>query len=95
MTVVLKNSKLFVFDDFIIYVLTAMGLTSAALAMVWAEPSQNDNSTNSTNPLRKPLAHLARDLYKQQLLPGNRLEALSTKVRCCYEFIIWRTASSD
>lgn len=91
MTAAYRNSKALVFDGFIHHVLTAMGLTSGALRMVWTKPTQSDDSTTSTNPLQKPLAHLARDFYKQQLLPGNRLEALSKKLI----FYIDRSLSDD
>lgn len=55
-----------------------MGLTPASKEKLWAEPTASDHNILDVNPLQKPLAHLARDFYKLQLLPGHRLETLSS-----------------
>lgn len=42
-----------------------MGLISGALALLWVELSQSNNSTISINFLQKPLVYLVKNLYKQ------------------------------
>lgn len=54
-------------------------LSKSAVQRMWDLPSIHNTSKRAANPLYKPLAHVAEDLYKQQLLPGDRLESLSMK----------------
>lgn len=69
-------SKAFIFEDFIDHVLTSMGVTSAARKKMWAGSTPSGHSTVDA---KISTVHLARDFYKQQLLPGDRLEVLSNK----------------
>lgn len=61
--------------------LVAFGLDSSALIKVWTKPTMKPTgfSTEPINPLQKSLILLTEDLYKQQLLPGAKLEVLGAR----------------
>ncbi|KAL9613036.1 MAG: hypothetical protein Q9167_002382 [Letrouitia subvulpina] len=67
------------FDGFLRDLMVQFGLSKSAVQKMWDVPSHHSTPKRAANPLYKPLAHVAEDLYKQQLLPGDHLESLSTK----------------
>ncbi|MCJ1244327.1 hypothetical protein MMC30_001525 [Trapelia coarctata] len=81
-TTVYRNSTSLTFDAFITHVLGAVGVSSSGLEKLWARPTQSDWFGEDTNALCKPMTHLARDLHRQQLLPGPKLDGLTQLVLC-------------
>lgn len=61
--------------------LIAFGLDSSALVKVWRKPNMTPfvSKEDLINPQQKSLILLTEDLYKQQLLPGAKLDVLAAR----------------
>lgn len=65
--------------------LNSFGLSKAARKVSWRKPNPddpNDAHMRVINPQRKCLVHLIEDIYKMQLLPGDRLNTMLDTVMC-------------
>ena len=74
-----RNNTTLSWDAYLHDLLSAFGLDSTALRMVWHKPSPGDASfvtPNPINPRQRSLIHLTEDVYKKQLLPGEKLDVL-------------------
>lgn len=76
-----RNVTTLSWEAYLTDLLIAFGLDSSALIKVWRKPAVKALGSNerSVNPLHKSLILLTEDLYKQQLLPGARLDVLGAR----------------
>ncbi|GAP88755.1 putative cytochrome p450 protein [Rosellinia necatrix] len=68
----------FSFDNHLTYILTSFGIQREALERAWHVPEPGDwcyIPNNPINPKQKSLIHRVEDIYKQQLLPGDRMDS--------------------
>lgn len=77
-----KNTDSLEFDGFIADMLLSFGATSSGVARIFHHPSPGGSGSpiGVVNLRSKSLAHLSEDLYKQQLLPGERLDKLAGRL---------------
>lgn len=75
-TDIYKISKTLTFDEYVQDVMQSIGVSDDGIARLWKTP---DNS-KGPNRLHKALAHAGEDYYREQLLPGNHLDALWERV---------------
>jgi hypothetical protein len=78
-TMVYKNSVNFSWDAYMDKLLDAFGLSKSARGVSWRKPDPNDSNNTRMrviNPQQKSLVHLIEDIYKMQLLPGDRLNTM-------------------
>lgn len=76
-TQVTKDTSSFTFDEYIRDIMVAFDATPSAVESMWRKPFSN-NAPSQANPFLKVLGHLGEDLYRQQLNPGKRLDALES-----------------
>lgn len=65
-----KNTKSLTFDEYVQDVMKSIGVSDDGIIKLWHEYG---NETTSTE-LHKALAHAGEDYYREQLLPGHRLD---------------------
>lgn len=77
-----KNTDSLEFDGFIADMLLSFGATSSGVGKMFHHPSRGGSGypVGGMNSRSKSLAHLSEDLYKQQLLPGERLDKLAGRL---------------
>ncbi|KJZ70910.1 hypothetical protein HIM_09703 [Hirsutella minnesotensis 3608] len=74
---VFDNTIGFNFDSHLTELLTSFGISKDALKRAWHVPKPGDwcyIPNNPINPKQKSLIHCVEDIYKQQLLPGERMD---------------------
>jgi hypothetical protein len=74
-----KNTKTLSWDEFLNTLMTGFGLTKDALELLWLRPEPGSPAwvdPYGINPLKKDLVHVIEDIYKAQLLPGDKLDRL-------------------
>ncbi|KAI5861435.1 cytochrome P450 [Durotheca rogersii] len=74
---IFDNTVAFNFDVHLTNLLTSFGISSEGLRRSWHEPKPGDwcyVPNNPINPKQKCLIHCVEDIYKQQLLPGERMD---------------------
>lgn len=75
-----KNNTTLSWDGYLDELLQAFGLKGHSLKLAWHKPRPGDAcylEANPFNPQQKSLIHLTEDVYKQQLLPGEKLDQMS------------------
>jgi hypothetical protein len=79
-------------DVFLRDLMQGFDVSASALDKVYWRPNQDGTGPQllSTNPHRKPLAHLTVDFYREQLYPGDRLTELG-EITCRFieESVRW------
>ena len=75
-TAIFKNIKQLTFDDYITDMMVAFGASKSAVSRMW-QPSLRDQQNPKKPPYHnKALAHVAEDLIRVQLHPGEHLNRL-------------------
>lgn len=77
---VFKDTQALSFDAHLARLLKNFGVTSAAMAKAWHKPQPGDwcyIPNNPVNPDQLDLIHFVEDVYKKQLLPGERMDVMS------------------
>ncbi|KAK3332571.1 cytochrome P450 [Cercophora scortea] len=78
---IFDDTATFGFDDQLTNLLTSFGLSKTALKRAWHVPKPGDwcfTADNSVNPKQKSLIHAVEDIFTQQLLPGDHMDAWAT-----------------
>ena len=60
--------------------LRGFGLDAASIKLAWHEPSPGDacySDLNPVNPKQKPFVHWIKDIYRQALLPGEKMNHMA------------------
>ncbi|KAI9879019.1 MAG: hypothetical protein M1830_009818 [Pleopsidium flavum] len=80
-TAAYKDTEGLTFDVFVRDIMVSFGATPGAIQKMWLSASDDSTGFESStpNPLHKCLAQLTRDFHKQQLHPGENLDALGSK----------------
>ncbi|KAI1451396.1 cytochrome P450 [Annulohypoxylon moriforme] len=76
-SIIFDDTVGFNFDSHLTNLLTSFGISADALKRAWHEPKPGDwcyIPNNPLNPKQKCLIHCVEDIYKQQLLPGSRMD---------------------
>lgn len=74
---VFDNNVHFNFDNHLTNLLTSFGISKQALERAWHVPKPGEKCfipNNPLNPKQKSLIHYVEDIYRQQLLPGDRMD---------------------
>ncbi len=88
-----RNIKSLQFDEFVRDIMLFMGVSQDGVRKMW-ESSRYDSE--NSNRLHKVLAHAAEDYYRQQLLSGNHLEDLWTRIQYLISTsLIWDNIPRD
>ncbi|KAF2136434.1 uncharacterized protein K452DRAFT_237538 [Aplosporella prunicola CBS 121167] len=76
-----RNSAAFSWDEYMNLLLQAFGITGRSLELAWHNPRPDAMGfkPNPLNPQNKNLIHLTEDFYKAQLLPGDKLDHLTSR----------------
>ena len=80
-----KNTTSLNYDKFVQNLFNAFGVSPTTIERMYQSPEmfledhKSKSLLQSENPLHKCLIHLNSDIYKQQLHPGSRLDALQGK----------------
>ncbi|KAL8655778.1 MAG: hypothetical protein Q9210_000666 [Variospora velana] len=75
-TDIYKNTKTLTFDEYIRDVMKSIGVSDDGITKLWSTPDKSDDLSG----LHKALAHAGEDYYREQLLPGDRLDVLWPRV---------------
>ncbi|KAI4256319.1 MAG: hypothetical protein L6R42_006294, partial [Xanthoria sp. 1 TBL-2021] len=75
-TDIYKNTKTLTFDEYIQDVMKSIGVSDDGITKLWSTPDKSDN----LGGLHKALPHAGEDYYREQLLPGDRLDVLWQRV---------------
>lgn len=75
-TAIYRNTKTLTFDEYIRDVMKSIGVSDDGIAKLWYTPSDNSDLRS----LHKALAHAGEDYYREQLLPGSRLDILWDRI---------------
>ncbi|MCJ1479176.1 hypothetical protein MMC13_007860 [Lambiella insularis] len=68
------------FDGFLNEALRAFGVDAPSLKLAWHKPTLGDDcyhESNPVNPKQKPFVHWIKDIYRQALLPGDRMNYMA------------------
>lgn len=71
-----KASTVLSFDSFLDDSLRAFGVDESSLKLAWHKPIPGEacyRDPNPVNPKQKPFIHWIRDIYRQALLPGEKM----------------------
>lgn len=71
---VYRNTRTLDGDEFFRHVVGSIGTSKSSTLRAFAPPPTDNKDLD--NPLRKPIAHLIRDMQIQQLQPGKGLDAI-------------------
>lgn len=75
-----KASTTLSFDSFLDETLRVFGLDAVTLKLIRHEPSPGDacyHESNPVNPQQKPFVHWIKDIYRQALLPGDKMNHMA------------------
>ncbi|KAL8965513.1 MAG: hypothetical protein Q9183_003814 [Haloplaca sp. 2 TL-2023] len=75
-TDVYKNTRTLTFDEYAQDVMKSIGVSDDGITKLWSTPEKSDNRGG----LHKALAHAGEDYYREQFLPGNRIDVLWPRV---------------
>ncbi|VUC27966.1 unnamed protein product [Clonostachys rosea] len=66
------------FDGYLNELLISFGFTKAAIKKIWHKPSDDDEKmiSETINPERMNFIHLAEDIFKRQLLLGEKMDRI-------------------
>jgi len=95
---VYKASTVLAFTSFLNEALRAFGVDDSSLKLAWHTPNPGDacySDTNPVNPKQKPFVHWMKDIYRQQLLPGEKMNFMADRFRQYIdERLQWKSISS-
>ncbi|KAH9872385.1 hypothetical protein IAQ61_005220 [Plenodomus lingam] len=100
-TAIFRNTTQLTFDAYVEDMQLRFGASPAAVKAIWAKPQDyflQDRLKNGgfPNPHGKALAHVSEAIFKAQLYPGDKLNALSTKfLNTIMERANWESTSSS
>ncbi|KAF4625071.1 hypothetical protein G7Y89_g13100 [Cudoniella acicularis] len=83
-TAVYKASTVLAFTSFLNEALHAFGVDDSSLKLAWHTPAPGDacwRDDNPVNPKQKPFIHWIKDIYRQQLLPGEKMNVMVHRFR--------------
>ena len=76
-----ENTTTLSWDASLKELLVSFGVERSTLGRMWNEPRKGDARYASfIDPKHKPLARLAGDLYREQFLPGPRMDIFNSKL---------------
>ena len=83
-TAVYKARTTLAFNSFLNEALHAFGVDDSSLKLAWHTPHPGDacyRSSNPVNPKQKPFINWIKDIYIQQLLPGEKMNLMTDRFR--------------
>ncbi|KAH8649753.1 cytochrome P450 [Tricladium varicosporioides] len=83
-TAVYKARTVLSFTSFLNEALHAFGVNDSSLKLAWHTPSPGDacyRDSNPVNPMQKPFIDWIKEIYRQQLLPGEKMNIMADRFR--------------
>lgn len=81
------------FDGYLNELLISFGFTKEAIKKIWHKPSDDDEKmiSETINPERMNFIHLAEDIFKRQLLSGEKMDRIRDDIMSTlHQSIQWR-----
>ncbi|KAF2849144.1 cytochrome P450 [Plenodomus tracheiphilus IPT5] len=100
-TAIFRNTSQITFDAYVEDMQLRFGASPGAVKAIWAKPQEfflRDRLQNGgfPNPHGKALAHVSEAIFKAQLYPGEKLNALSTNfLKIIIERADWKSISES